>query len=167
LRAELELGGGARKISKRKPLQSKLQTENSGVYPKEQLDFSSVNQEFLEKLPSNTGSVLSFLGVARLESADGRKKIQSLVIESYERHANSVLRKIAEETRKKYSLTDILIVHGLGRFDAGEPVVMVLVASSRRKNGFDALKDAVERYKKEPALFKKEIYPDGSSSWIS
>ncbi len=139
----------------------------SGVYPKEELDFASVNKQFIENLPRNTGSVLSFLGVARLESADGTRKIQSLVIESYERHANSVLQKIAEESRKKYSLTDILIVHGLGSFAAGELVVLVLVASSRRKLGFNALRDVVERYKKEPALFKKEVYPDGTSSWIS
>jgi molybdopterin synthase catalytic subunit len=46
-------------------------------------------------------------------------------------------------------------------------VVLVLVASPRRKQGFVALRDAVERYKKEPALFKKEVYEDGSSSWIS
>ncbi|HYB03571.1 MAG TPA: molybdenum cofactor biosynthesis protein MoaE [Nitrososphaerales archaeon] len=126
-----------------------------------------MNKYFIESLPRNTGSVLSFLGVARLESADGRRKIESLVIESYERHANAILQKIAEETRKKYALTKILIVHALGSFSAGEPVVLVLVASSRRKQGFDALKDAVERYKKEPALFKKEVYGDGSSSWIS
>ena len=110
---------------------------------------------------------MSFLGVARLESADGSKKIESLVIESYEKHANSVLQKICVEVQKKYSLIDILIVHGLGQFKAGEPVVLVLVASSRRKQGFDALRDAVERYKKEPALFKKEVYSDGSTSWIS
>ncbi len=102
-----------------------------------------------------------------MESADGKRRIKSLIIESYERHANAILQKIAEETRKKYALTKILIVHGLGSFSAGEPVVMVLVASSRRKQGFDALTDAVERYKKEPALFKKEVYEDGNSSWIS
>jgi len=60
-----------------------------------------------------------------------------------------------------------MIVHALGSFSAGEPVVMVIVASARRNQGFLALRDAVERYKKEPALFKKEVYRDGSSSWIS
>jgi molybdopterin synthase catalytic subunit len=121
----------------------------------------------VENLGSRTGSALSFLGVARLESAGGRKKIKSLVIESYEKHANLKLEKICLEVQRKYSLSDILIVHALGTFSAGEPVVMVLVASPRRKLGFQALRDAVERYKKEPALFKKEIYRDGRSEWIS
>jgi molybdopterin synthase catalytic subunit len=89
------------------------------------------------------------------------------VIESYEKHANAMLEEICKQVKKKYSLSDILIVHGLGSFSAGEPVVMVLVASPRRKQGFEALRDAVERYKKEPALFKKEVYSNGSSSWIS
>ena len=118
-------------------------------------------------LKRNTGSVLSFLGVARLESADGKKKIKSLMIESYEIHANKTLHRICEDVKKKYALTDIAIVHGLGCFSTGEPVVMVVVASPRRKQGFLALSEAVERYKKEPALFKKEIYRDGTSSWIS
>jgi molybdopterin synthase catalytic subunit len=144
-------------------LAKKIET---GVYLKSQIDFSLVYRQFVLNLESNTGSVLSFLGVARLESADGTKKIKSLLIESYERHANEVLRKICQQTRKKYSLTEILIVHGLGTFSAGEPVVSVLVASPRRKQGFQALREAVERYKKEPALFKKEVYKDGTSAWI-
>jgi molybdopterin synthase catalytic subunit len=145
-------------------LAKKIET---GVYLKSQIDFSLVYRQFVLNLESNTGSVLSFLGVARLESADGTKKIKSLLIESYERHANEVLRKICQQTRKKYSLTEILIVHGLGTFSAGEPVVSVLVASPRRKQGFQALREAVERYKKEPALFKKEVYKDGTSAWIA
>ena len=126
-----------------------------------------IYSDFVKRLKKNTGSVLSFLGVARLESADGKKEIKMLVIESYEKHANAVLHKICEETKKKYTLTDIVIVHALGSFSAGEAVVMVAVASPRRDRGFAALRESVERYKKEPALFKKEIYRDGTSSWIS
>jgi molybdopterin synthase catalytic subunit len=144
-----------------------MKTIGTGVYPKDEIDFPTIFANFVENLGDSAGSVLSFLGVARLESADGSKKIKSLVIESYEKHANAMLEKICRQVREKYYLSDILIVHGLGKFSAGEPVVMVLVASPRRKLGFQALKAAVERYKKEPALFKKEVYKDGSSSWIA
>ena len=106
------------------------------------------------------------MGVARLESASGKKKIKNLVMEAYEKHANQILLKICNELKKKHSLTDILIVHALGKFGPGDPVVMVLVASPRRVQSFQALNEAVERYKKEPALFKQEIYSDGSSAWI-
>jgi molybdopterin synthase catalytic subunit len=138
----------------------------SGVYPKGSLDFGRVYSEFIESLAFNTGSVTNFLGVARLESFDGKKKIKYLVMESYEEHANRVLTKICKELKKKYELNDIIIAHALGKFRPGDPVVMVCVASPRRVQSFKALEEAVERYKKEPALFKQEIYADGSSAWI-
>ena len=138
----------------------------SGVYRKGKFNFGKVYSQFIDRLPENTGSVMSFLGVARLESADRKRKIRNLVMESYERHANQKLIQISKELKSKYRLTDILIVHSLGKFNPGEPVVMVLVASSRRIESFRALKEAVERYKKEPALFKQEIYKSGQSAWI-
>ncbi|MGI0091668.1 MAG: molybdenum cofactor biosynthesis protein MoaE [Nitrososphaerales archaeon] len=141
--------------------------QKSGVFPKKELDFGEIYSLFLARLGPNTGSAASFLGVARLQSADGKKNIKNLVMESYEKHANQVLDKICVEVKKKYGLTGIMIVHALGKFKPGEPVVLVLVSSPRRSQSFGALKEAVERYKKEPALFKREIYSDGSSAWIS
>ncbi|MDG6997629.1 MAG: molybdenum cofactor biosynthesis protein MoaE [Nitrososphaerota archaeon] len=139
----------------------------TGVYPKKQLKFGSVYSKFISNLNVNTGSVTSFLGVARSESADGEKKTMFLVMESYEEHANRVLKRICAETKTKYKLNDIGIFHALGKFKPGEPIVLVMVSSPRRNASFKALREAVERYKKEPALFKQEIYSDGSSSWIA
>ena len=143
-----------------------MPTIKTGVYPKVKLDFGKAYSEFIERLHRNTGSVTNFLGVSRLESYDGKRKIKYLVMESYEEHANRVLGKICKELKKKYGLSDILIVHALGKFKPGEPVVMVAIASPRRVQSFKALEEAVERYKREPALFKQEIYTDGRSAWI-
>ena len=44
---------------------------------------------------------------------------------------------------------------------------MVAVAGRSRKEVYPALREAVERYKHEPALFKKEVYVDGTYSWIT
>lgn len=145
---------------------SRRSRTKSGVYPKGSIDFAKVYSEFIAGLPPNTGSVTNFLGVSRLESYDGKKKIRYLIMESYEAHANRVLLEICKELKKKYKLSDILIVHALGKFKPGEPVVMVAIASPRRVQSFQSLEEAVERYKREPALFKQEIYVDGSSAWI-
>lgn len=147
-------------------MKGKTDAIENGVYPKGSLDFGEAYSKFVRRLAPNTGSVTSFLGVSRLESYDGKKKIRYLVMESYEEHANKVLNKICRELKKKYDLNDILIVHALGKFKPGEPVVMVVISSPRRVQSFKALEEAVERYKKEPALFKQEIYIDGSSAWI-
>ncbi|MCL4518926.1 MAG: molybdenum cofactor biosynthesis protein MoaE [Thaumarchaeota archaeon] len=139
----------------------------TGVHPKKQIDFGVVYAKFTSNLKENTGSVTSFLGVARSESADGKRKTKYLVMESYEEHANRVLERICSQTKRKYRLNDIGIFHALGRFKPGEPVVLVMVSSPRRDASFKALREAVERYKKEPALFKQEVYADGSSAWIA
>ncbi len=154
------------RVVSRRSFDLNRKTIRTGVYSKESLDFGEVYAQFIMHLKNNTGSATSFLGVARLESADGKRKIKNLVMESYEKHATRVLSKICGELKKKHGLTDILIVHALGKFKPGDPVVLVLVASPRRAQSFDALEEAVERYKKEPALFKQEIYLDGTSAWI-
>ncbi|MHB8567836.1 MAG: molybdenum cofactor biosynthesis protein MoaE [Nitrososphaerales archaeon] len=142
-------------------------TIQTGVYPRSKVDFGTVSSNFIRTLNKNTGSAVTFLGTARVESADGKKKIKYLVMESYESHANKILKKICREVKKKYDLNEIIIVHALGKFRPGEPVVLVALSSARRRESFKALREAVERYKKEPALFKQEIYVDNSSKWIS
>ena len=61
----------------------------------------------------------------------------------------------------------VRIYHLMGEFMVGEPLVFVVVGGRTRRNVFSALQEAVERYKREPALFKKEVYVDGSHEWIS
>jgi molybdopterin synthase catalytic subunit len=141
--------------------------ERTGVYPKTKLSFPKVFQNFTSRLGPRTGAVTFFLGVARKESADGKRNVKALVMESYARHANKALQRICAETKREFLLNDIVIVHALGKFLPGETVVLVAVSSARRDNSFKALRKAVERYKKEPAIFKKEVYEDNSSAWIS
>lgn len=131
------------------------------------VDFGKVASNFISSLDKNTGSAVSFLGASRLESADGKREIKYLVMESYENHANKKLKEICEDTKKKYHLNQVIIVHALGKFKPGEPVVLVAISSARRKESLKALHEAVERYKKEPALFKQEIYLDGTTKWIA
>jgi molybdopterin synthase catalytic subunit len=139
----------------------------TGVYPKSRVNFSQIYSKFLASFGSDTGSATSFLGVARRESANGKRKVRALVMESYEEHANRALEQISISVKKKFKLNEVVIIHALGTFLPGEPVVFVAVSSGRRDASFRGLREAVERYKKEPAIFKKEIYADGSSSWIS
>ena len=142
-------------------------TTKIGVYPKSKVNFTRLYSNFVSNLSDNTGCTVSFLGVARKESAGKAKNVRALVMEAYDKHANKILQKICQEVKIKYHLNGVMIVHAVGRFKPGEPVVMVLVSSPRRDIAFRGLREAVERYKKEPALFKKEVYLDGTSAWIS
>ena len=101
------------------------------------------------------GAITLFIGVVRGESKEG-EKVEKLELEAYEEEADRALINICDDLRKKPGLTDVQIHHLLGEFKTGEDLVYVLVAGSHRKDIFHVLEEAVERYKKEAPIFKKE-----------
>jgi molybdopterin synthase catalytic subunit len=101
------------------------------------------------------GAITLFIGVVRGEAEKG-EKVQKLELQAYEEKANQVLTNICDELRKKEGVIDVQIHHLLGEFSVGEDLVYVLVAGSHRENVFPVLEEAVERYKSEAPIFKKE-----------
>jgi molybdopterin synthase catalytic subunit len=116
------------------------------------------------------GAIALFIGVARGETLEG-KKVQKLTLEAYEEKANEVLAKICDDLSRKPGIVDVQIHHLLGEFHAGEDLVYVLVAGSHRTDVFPVLREAVERYKSEAPVFKKERVVDAKGSatehWVS
>ncbi|MEM3443051.1 MAG: molybdenum cofactor biosynthesis protein MoaE [Candidatus Bathyarchaeia archaeon] len=116
------------------------------------------------------GAITIFIGVVRGETLKG-EKVRKLTLEAYEEKANEVLTKICDDLKRKPGIVEVQIHHLLGEFDVGEDLVYVLVAGEHRKNVFQALEEAVERYKKEAPIFKKEeiITSEGEKTayWVS
>lgn len=138
-----------------------------GVYNGDELRISELLLELSRIYGSGSaGAVAIFLGVARRESKTG-KEVKYIEIEAYEENANLEINKICREVAEKHGAAYVGIWHLQGRFNPGEPVVLVAVTARHRASAFNALREAVERYKKEPALFKKEVYTDGSYVWIT
>lgn len=101
------------------------------------------------------GAITLFIGVVRGETPKG-EKVQKLEVEAYEEKANEVLADICNDLKRRKGIVDVQIHHLLGEFSVGEDLVYVLVAGSHRKNVFPVLEEAVDRYKKEVPIFKKE-----------
>lgn len=140
--------------------------QDSGIFPKSEFDLVEVFKGIMETLDKDVGAVLTFLGVARNTGLKG--KVSKVEMESYERHANKVLKQICHEVEQKYEdVRFVRIFHFVGEFDVGDAMVMAIAGSAHRDQAFKALREAVERYKTEPALFKKEVYLDGSHTWVS
>ncbi|UCD26438.1 MAG: molybdenum cofactor biosynthesis protein MoaE [Candidatus Bathyarchaeota archaeon] len=117
-----------------------------------------------------TGALATFIGVVRGETRNG-ETVKKLILEAYEEKANEVLDNICKELKKREDVIDVQIHHLVGEFIAGEDLVYVVVAGAHRQNVFPVLKEAVERYKKEATIFKKEYTIDKTgalkSHWIS
>lgn len=138
----------------------------SGIYDKGEIKIASLINDLLSNLPKNVGAVMIFIGVVREVGKDDKKVIR-LEMESYDEHADLAIKRISDEIRDKYELSLARIYHFKGSFNIGEPLVFVIVAGNSREKTFPALKEAIERYKKEPAMWKKEVYIDESWAWIS
>ena len=146
-------------------------TGHAGVHEKGTLSVSKL----LSNIKKNSnfekaGAIALFIGVARGETLKG-KKVQKLTLEAYEEKANEVLAKICDDLSQKPGIVDVQIHHLLGEFNIGEDLVYVSVAGSHRTDVFPVLREAVERYKKEAPIFKKErvINAKGSATeyWVS
>lgn len=116
------------------------------------------------------GALAVFVGLVRGETPDG-EAVKRLELEAYEEKANEVLENICEELQKRKGVIDVQVHHFVGEFDVGEDVVYVVVAGAHRKNVFPVLQEAVERYKREAPIFKKEYITDkegvAKSRWVS
>jgi len=138
----------------------------AGVYQKGKLDIGEIMESVLGRVSDGSvGAVSFFIGVTKREGR-GEKEVMMLEMESYVEHANNAIKRICGEVTEKHGLGLVGIWHLLGRFEIGEPVVIVAVAGKSRASVFEGLRETVERYKREPALFKKEVYVDGTHTWL-
>ena len=116
------------------------------------------------------GALALFIGVVRGETPDG-ETVKKLSLEAYEKKANEVLNNICDELRKKTGVIDVQVHHFVGEFDVGEDLVYVLVAGAHRQDVFQVLEEAVNRYKEEAPICKKEYVTDKrgktKSRWVT
>ena len=112
------------------------------------------------------GAIVTFTGIVRGYTHEG-KEVQKLEVEAHLEEANKALAKISEALCTKPGVVDVIIYHLTGEFYVGEDLVYVVVVGKSRKDAFQALEEAVERYKTEATIWKKEYLRDGTSRWIS
>ena len=138
----------------------------SGIYNKGDIELARIIQSI--KRESNikeAGSIHTFTGIVR-SSSKTRKPVVSMKIDAYNDLANESINKICANLKQEKGIIDIKIIHLKGEFKLSEDLVYVVVASAHRKEGFEVIEKAIEMYKKEIAVWKKEDYSDGSSEWI-
>ncbi len=76
-----------------------------------------------------------------------------------------LMEEIAAETARRFSVTDVRLVHRLGRLEIGEASVAVAVSSPHRAEAFAACRFAIDTLKAQVPIWKKELYADGSE-WL-
>lgn len=113
------------------------------------------------------GAITTFTGIVREISDIEKKKVVEIEIEAWAEKANDSMKDIARRIGIAYKLLGVRIVHLEGNIKLGYPIVFIALASIHRKEAFDALEEIIHAYKNESPVWKKEIYVDGTSNWIT
>lgn len=112
---------------------------------------------------ANIGAVAAFVGQVRdLNEGD---QVSELVLEHYPGMTEKSLQSIIEQAKKRWDVIDALIVHRVGKLKPLDQIVLVLVASSHRKEAFAACEFMMDYLKTEAPFWKKEQTPAGSR-WV-
>lgn len=148
-----------------------MSAKRVGVHPKGTVELIDLIESVRKRSDyEKVGAMALFIGVVRGETAKG-EKVRGLELEAYAERADKVLDKICRDLESKKGIVDVQIHHLIGDFKLGEDLVYVLVAGGHRQNVFPVLEEAVERYKKEAPIFKKEYVTSEKgkirSYWVS
>ncbi|MCL1970027.1 MAG: molybdenum cofactor biosynthesis protein MoaE [Candidatus Bathyarchaeota archaeon] len=144
----------------------------AGVHEKGSINVNDIVENIKRRKDfSSVGAIGLFIGVVRGETSEGGgEKVEKLVLEAYEEKADEVLGGICDDLSQRSGVVDVQIHHFVGDFNVGDDLVYVAVAGAHREEVFSVLREAVERYKCEAPIFKKE-YVAGEGGrvgyWVS
>jgi molybdopterin synthase catalytic subunit len=117
----------------------------------------------LQPATPSDGALCLFVGVVRNENAG--RPVRHLEYEAYEEMAIPLMQQIAADAHRQWPVTEVRMVHRLGRLEIGEASVAVAVVSSHRAEAFAACRYVIDTLKARVPIWKKEYYADGSA-WL-
>ncbi len=106
------------------------------------------------------GAIVSFTGVVR-----GDDGVRELWLDHHPRLTGQSIAEVDAETRQRFAVDDVLIVHRIGSVAPSEPIVFVAAAAKHRRAAFDAVDYVMDRLKTDVPFWKRETGADGTR-WI-
>jgi molybdopterin synthase catalytic subunit len=127
----------------------------------EPIDFHALTERVRRR---DCGAVVTFLGTVR-ELTGGQVTV-ALDYEAYPAMAEKKMAEIERDTRARWPVGEIVLVHRLGHLDVGEVSVAVAVSCPHRGEAFEACRHAIDRLKEIVPIWKKENWADGRTEWV-
>jgi molybdopterin synthase catalytic subunit len=127
----------------------------------EAIDYAALTESVCRP---HCGGVVLFLGTVR-DLTDGRITV-ALEYEAYSAMAEKKLAEIEQETRRRWPVGEMALVHRLGRLGVGEVSVAAAVSCPHRAEAFEACRFAIDRLKELVPLWKRENWAGGSTEWV-
>jgi molybdopterin synthase catalytic subunit len=113
---------------------------------------------------ADCGGVVLFLGTVR--DLTGARVTVALDYEAYPGMAEKKMAEIEADTRARWPVGAIAMIHRLGRLEVGDVSVAVAVSCPHRAEAFAACRHAIDRLKELVPIWKKENWADGTTEWV-
>jgi len=126
-------------------------------------DDFSIDQIVSRMKRPEVGAIVSFLGTVK--GIVGDEEVEVLSIESYQEMATKKLLELREEAIDRFGVTDVSIVHRVGKLEPTDNIVLIVVTSPNRQQAFDACRWLIEELKRTTPLWKKETTRSGDR-WV-
>ena len=114
-------------------------------------------------IPAECGATVTLDGYVR-QFTSGRET-EHLVYEAYEPMALKEMEKLIQATHEQFEVSNVGIVHRLGKLEIGETSIVISVAAPHRKAAFAACEWMIRELKRTVPIWKKEVYADGEV-WV-
>jgi molybdopterin synthase catalytic subunit len=126
----------------------------------EPIDITAVARRIV---PPECGATVTLDGYVR-QLTKGRETLH-LLYEAYQPMALKEMEKLVVQAKSQFEISNIGIVHRLGKLEIGETSVVISVAAPHRKPAFEACEWLIRELKRTVPIWKKEVYADGEI-WI-
>src|ERR1035437_1090796 len=114
-------------------------------------------------VPHECGATVTLDGYVRRFTND--RETLYLVYEAYEPMALKEMQKLIGFAKQQFEISNVGIVHRLGRLEIGESSVVIAIAAPHRRPAFEACEWMIHELKRTVPIWKKEVYADGEE-WI-
>lgn len=124
-----------------------------------------VGQEFARLKANRTdiGATAMFVGSVR-DLSDGQT-VSTMTLEHYSGMTEKALAEIEAEARKRWLISDCLIIHRFGKLQPADDIVLVITCSAHREAAFEACQFLMDWLKTKAPFWKLEE-DGGKVRWV-
>lgn len=109
------------------------------------------------------GALVSFVGTVR--DASHGQSVSAMELEHYPGMTEASIEAMIDAAFQRFDIRAARVIHRVGRLQARDQIVLVLVASAHRGQAFQACEFLMDYLKTQAPFWKKEHTPEGAH-WV-
>jgi molybdopterin synthase catalytic subunit len=112
---------------------------------------------------AGVGAVAAFIGTVRDRGDAG--VVRSMELEHYPGMTERAIEAMIDETRRRFDIRDVRVIHRVGPLTLTDQIVLVAVSSAHRQAAFQACEFLMDYLKTQAPFWKKEQTGEGAR-WV-